>query len=129
MQCSDMIETMQALGYHDIVAICDRGYISKDNRVDYDNAGIGFLLLLKSWDTTKELIAKYGKRVRLRSEAYMGEHDLYGMTVRHRLFGNSGPCRYLHIVWNQGIEDKERRSIMRTVSEIEASLAKMVKNF
>ena len=49
------------------------------------------------------------------------------MTVRHRLFGNSGPCRYLHIVWNQEIADKERRSIMKTVSEMETSLAKMVK--
>ena len=126
-QCSDMIETIQTLGYHDIVAICDRGYISKDNLVDFDNAGIGFLLLLKSCDATKDLIAKYGKKIRLRSEAYMEEHDLYGMTVRHRLFGNSGPCRYLHIVWDQEIADKERRSIMKTVSEIEASLAKMSK--
>lgn len=126
-QCSDMIETIQALGYCDIVAICDRGYISKDNLVDFDNAGIGFLLLLKSCDATKDLIAKYGKKVRLRSEAYMEEHDLYGITVRHRLFGNSGPCRYLHIVWNQEIADKERRSIMKTVSGIESSLAKMVK--
>ena len=126
-QCSDMIETLQALGYRDIVAICDRGYISKDNLIDFDNAGIGFLLLLKACDTTKELIAKYGKKVRLRSESYMEEHDLYGMTVRHRLFGNSGPCRYLHIVWDQEIADKERRSIMKTVSVIESSLAKMVK--
>ena len=126
-QCSDMIETIQALGYHDIVAICDRGYISKDNLIDFDNAGIGFLLLLKSCDATKDLIVKYGKKVRLRSEAYLEEQDLYGVTVRHRLFGNSGPCRYLHIVWNQEIADKERRSIMKTVSEMETFLAKMVK--
>ncbi len=57
----------------------------------------------------------------------MEEHDLYGITVRHRLFGNFGPCRYLHIVWNQEIADKERRSIMKTVSGIESSLAKMAK--
>ena len=50
------------------------------------------------------------------------------MTVRHRLFRNSGTCRYLHIVWDQEIADKERRSIMKTVSGIETSLAKMVKN-
>lgn len=126
-QCSDMIETIQALGYRDIVAICDRGYISKDNLVDFDCAGIGFLLLLKICDATRDLIVKYGKKIRLRSEAYMEEHDLYGMTVRHRLFGNTGPCRYLHIVWDQEIADKERRSIMKTVSGIEASLSKMVK--
>ena len=126
-QCSDMIETIKALGYHDIVAICDRGYISKDNLTDFDNAGIGFLLLLKACDATKELIAKYGKKVRLRSDAYIEEHDLYGLTVRHRLFGNSGPCRYLHIIWSQEIADKGRRSIMKTVSEIEKTLTKMVK--
>ena len=126
-QCSDMIETIKALGYHDIVAICDRGYISKDNLVDFDNAGIGFLLLLKAGDATKDLISKYGKKVRMRSDAYIEEHDLYGLTVHHRLFGNSGPCRYLHIIWSQEIADKERRSIMKSVSEIEKSLAKMVK--
>ena len=43
-QCSDMIETLQSLGYQDIVAICDRGYISKENLASFDNAGIGFLL-------------------------------------------------------------------------------------
>ena len=126
-QCSDMVDTIKALGYHDIVAICDRGYISKNNLVDFDDAGIGFLLLLKACDATRDLITKYGKKVRLRSEAYMEEHDLYGMTVRHRLFGNSGPCRYLHIVWNQEIAGKERRTIMKTVSGIETALAKMAK--
>ena len=126
-QCSDMIKTIQMLGYRDIVAICDRGYVSKDNLADFDNAGIGFLLLLKACDATKELITKYGKKIRMRSEAYLDEHDLYGITVRHRLFGNSGPCRYLHIVWSQEIAEKGRRSIMKTVSSIEKSLAKMVK--
>lgn len=126
-QCSDMIETIQSLGYHDIVAICDRGYLSKDNLVDFDNAGIGFLLLLKAGSATRNLIAKYGRKIRLRSEAYMDEHDLYGITVRHRLFENSGPCRYLHIIWSQEAADKGRRSIMRTLSGIEKSLAKMIK--
>lgn len=126
-QCSDMIETIQSLGYHDIVAICDRGYLSKDNLVDFDNAGIGFLLLLKAGSATRNLIAKYGRKIRLRSEAYMDEHDLYGITVCHRLFGNSGPCRYLHIIWSQETADKGRRSIMRTLSGIEKSLAKMIK--
>ena len=126
-QCSDMIENIKALGYQDIVAICDRGYISKDNLVEFDEAGVGFLLLLKAGDATKDLIAKYGKKIRLRSDAYIDEHDLYGLTVRHRLFDNSGSCRYLHIIWSQEIADKERRSIMREVSGIEKSLAKMVK--
>lgn len=126
-QCSDMIETIKSLGYRDIVAICDRGYISKENLVDFDNADIGFLLLLKAGAATKNLIAKYGKKIRLRSDAYIEGHDLYGMTVRHRLFGNSGPCRYLHIIWSQEVADKERRTIMKAVSEIEKALAKMVK--
>lgn len=126
-QCSDMIETIKSLGYRDIVAICDRGYISKENLVDFDNADIGFLLLMKAGAATKNLIAKYGKKIRLRSDAYIEGHDLYGMTVRHRLFGNSGPCRYLHIIWSQEAADKERRAIMKAVSEIEKALAKMAK--
>lgn len=126
-QCSDMIGIIRSLGYRDIMAICDRGYVSKDNLIDFDDAGIGFLLLLKTGNATKQLIEKYGKKVRLRSESYMKEHDLYGLTVRHRLFGNSGPCRYLHIVWNQEIAEKERHSIMKTVSGIEKSLAKMAR--
>ncbi len=124
-QCSDMVETIRSLGYRDIVVICDRGYVSKDNLADFEDAGIGFLLLLKAGDATRNLIAKHGRQIRLRSDAYMEEHDLYGRTVRHRLFGNSGPCRYLHIVWSQEIAEKERRSIMKTVSETEKSLAKM----
>lgn len=126
-QCSDMIDTIQSMGYRDITVICDRGYISKDNLTEFDDAGIGFLLLLKACDATRDLVAKYGKKIRLHSEAYIEKHDLYGITVRHRLFGNSGPCRYLHIIWSQDIADKERRSIMRVASSMEASLAKMVK--
>ena len=126
-QCSDMIETIQSLGYQDIIVVCDRGYISQDNLAMFDEAGIGFLMLLKSCDATRALINKYGKKVRLRSDAYIEEHDLYGITVKHRLFGNHGPTRFIHIIWSQDLADKGRRSIMKEVSAIEKSLAKMVK--
>ena len=125
--CSDMVELIQSLGYKDVIAICDRGYISKDNIQAFDEAGIGFLMLLKSCDATKKLIETYGKKIRLRSDMYMEEHDLYGMTVRHRLFGNTGPCRFLHITWSQEIADKERRNVMKSVSAIEHMLERMMK--
>lgn len=46
-QCSDIIEMIQSLGYRDIIAICDRDCISKENLASFDSAGIGFLLMLK----------------------------------------------------------------------------------
>lgn len=126
-QCSDMIDLIHSLGYQDIVAICDRGYISKDNILAFDEAGIGFLILLKSCDNTDVLIKKYGRKIKQKAAAYLDEYDMYGMTVRHRLFGNTGPCRYFHILWSEDVANKGRLRIMKMVSDIEKSLAKMVK--
>lgn len=127
-QCSDMIDLIHELGYQDVVAICDRGYISRDNILAFDNAGVGFLMLLKSCDDTDALILKYGKKIKQKSSAYLDGYDMYGMTVRHRLFGNTGSCRYFHIIWSEEAASKGRRRIMKTVAEIEKSLAKMQKN-
>ena len=119
-----MIEMIHSLGCRDVTVICDRGYISKDNVAAFDESGVKFLLMLRSCNRSEFLIGKYGKRIRLRSEMYIPEHDLYGMIVRHRLF-EAGPCRYFHILWDQNDADKTRRSIMKKVSAVEMALSRI----
>jgi hypothetical protein len=121
-QASDMIATINSLGYQDVTAICDRGYISTENIEAFDNAGIHFLMMIRGGlNVHKELIEKYGKKIRLRSEQFIPEHDLYGITVKHRLFGK-GASRFFHIFGDQLSGDKGRKSIMREVALIAKDL-------
>lgn len=125
-EASDMIETIQSLGYQDITVICDRGYISQENMESFDKAGINFLMMLRSnLKVNKKMIEKYGAKIRLRSEKFIPEHDLYGMTVRHRI-NNKGACRYFHIFWDQVSGEKIRKNIMRKVESIANELNKKV---
>ena len=127
VECSDMVELLRELGYTDIVAVCDRGYISGDNIHAFAEAGVGFLLLLRDCKLTEGLVERCGKKVRLRSDAYIPGHDLYGITVKHRLFGTGGPTCHFHIVWSQDLAEKGRKNVMAEVSAMEETLARMLR--
>ena len=125
VECSDMVGQLKSMGFTDIVVVCDRGYISEDNVRAFLGAGVGFLMLLRSGAVTDELVGKYGRRVRLRSDAYIPGRDLYGTTVRRRLFGDSGPVSSFHLVWSQELAEGCRKGVMSDVASTEKVLGKM----
>lgn len=123
-EASDMIQIIKKLGYTEITAICDRGYISVENVRAFDAAGIDFLLMVKSNLTCfKSMVRRYGLVIRMRSSHYLPDTDQYGITVHDYLF-EEGPKRYFHLIWDQKKGENGRRSIMKTVARYESILEK-----
>lgn len=123
-EASDMIQSINKLGYTEITAICDRGYISVENVRAFDAAGIDFLLMVKSNLTCfKSMVRRYGLVIRMKSSHYLPDTDQYGITVQDYLF-DEGPKRYFHLIWDQKKGENGRRSIMRTVAKYESILEK-----
>lgn len=117
---SDMIAEIHKLGYHDITVICDRGYISEENIRIFDKNGLHFLLMLRvNMAVCQELIQEYGKKIRLHSEYYLPNQDLYGLTVKRELYGRE---RSFHLFWTQAGAEEGRWKIMKEVERMEAEL-------
>ena len=107
-----------------ITLICDRGYISEPNIHDMDEAGIGFLMMLRSDMTDSvNLINKYAKKIRERYEYRINEFDCYGMTVTGKLFG-IGKTRYFHIIWDPTLSRKEETKLLSQIENTSKQLDK-----
>ena len=88
----------------EITMVCDRGYISRDNVEDMDNAGIDFLLMLrKNMGICDKLIEQYGTQVQ-DSDNYLFDKHVQAMTVEASLFDEGSDNRYFHIVWDGNLQ-------------------------
>jgi len=92
-----------------IMLVCDRGYISEDNVAMLDNAGIGFLLMLKSnTKIVQELMKDYGAQVKANFHNMIPGTSEYGMTVEGTLF-KTDTKRWFHLLWD-GVRDAVDRT-------------------
>lgn len=114
-ECQDMIKNIKELGYHDAMVVCDKGYAYNVNMEAFDEAGIDFLMMLRSGKLTKKLIKEYGHSIKFCSERYIGTHNLYGITVEVSI-DDVQKTRYAHIVWNQEKAYHCHQDIMQKVS-------------
>lgn len=105
-----------------ICLICDRGYISVENVLSLDNAGMDFLLVLtRKMDLTAELIDQYAEDVKS-SRNYINDMDQHGMTVSGKLFDGDVKERFFHIMWNEDLYKSHKADLMRQVEAKEAEL-------
>ena len=132
----DMAEATEMLSFFDsltdkskqlsITMICDRGYISENNVVQMDDAGINFLLMLKRRvNVTEDLLDKYAGTVHS-SAHYLPGSDQYGMTVTGHLFDGDTRTRYFHIIWSSDLEKANRQKFFRELDAKEKRLRKII---
>ena len=107
-----------------ICLICDRGYISVENVLTLDDAGMDFLLVLtRKMDLTTELIDRYGTEVRS-SRNYLKGLDQHGMTVPGKLFEGDSKQRYFHIMWNEDLARTHKAELYNHIDAKEAEIAR-----
>ena len=121
-----------------LVLCCDRGYISKQNVNEFDNAKLNFLLLLKGNMTVNDrLVSQYCDKVKS-LENYDPETGLRAMTVRDYLFDSdrteaieagdpSMKLRWFHIIWSQNLYYSHFNNLMNIIKSQESQLDKKVK--
>ena len=120
-ECKDMIKNITALGYHNAIVICDRGYAFNVIMQTFDEARIDFLMMLRAEENTKDVIKIYGPSIKLCSERYIESHNVYGDTFELNIDGTS-KTRYVHIVWDQEKAYHRHEEIMQKVRNAYESL-------
>lgn len=99
-----------------ITLVCDRAYISEDNVADLDNAGIGFLLMLrKNLGIVTTLLDKYGGSVRS-SKNYLDDVEKYAITIQHPLYEGDTKNRYFHIIYDPAMEKVHGRELYHRIA-------------
>lgn len=110
----------------EITLVSDRGYISEENVSLMDDAGVGFLLMLRrNMGITDSLLEQHAPSVRS-SANYIAERDQYAMTLASPLFEGDTLERYFHIVWDSVLESRHRKCLFNEVANTEKRIRKMI---
>ncbi len=110
-----------------ITLVCDRGYISLENVLRMLEAGIDFLLMLRSnMNDSKHLLETYCTKIKKKNryklyKIYESSPLEYGMTVEMPLFGE-GRNMFFHIIWSQNLETKHINEYHKNIENREKTL-------
>ena len=108
--------------------ICDRGYISIVNLKKMDNAGISYLMMLRS-DLTffQDLADKCIDTIRSYKNVIVTADDdeRYGITVPRQMY-EGGPQCYAHVYWSASYYSKKRKSAMAAIERRRSELEEFI---
>ena len=128
-EASEMITFLKRLSEEKpvkITLICDRGYISEENIIAFDSAGIDFLLMLKSnMNDHQKILEKHAHEVKNNYSCYIEEFDEFGKTIESTLFA-SNTKRYFHLIWNQNLEGKHRARLLKAIKNKKTEIQKAI---
>lgn len=137
---NDMAEASEMIGFFEkligseewhnkqpeITLISDRGYISEENVAMMDNAGIGFLLMLRrNMGITDTILEEHAEEIRS-SANYIADRDQYASTFMAPLFEGDEKERWFHIIWDPVLETRHRKSLFTNINNTEKRIQKMI---
>ena len=101
-QCSFMVDRAKNYGYHCVGFILDRGYFSAHNIKYFDKNGYEFILMAKgNAKFVQAAIEEVSLKLKLSSEEYyLPEHEVFGMTVKQKLYPADTKKRYIHVYYD-----------------------------
>ncbi len=117
-----MINGAKEYGYKRIGLLMDRGYISEKNIKTLESNGYEYILMMKQNQTIcKELIEEYGAVIQNLEGFYIGEHEVYGKTVKKKLYGKEVN---IHIYYDDIRASEEKLALMERYNTWEKELRK-----
>lgn len=115
-QLEYMIGKAVGFGYKKIGFILDRGYFSRDNLQCMDDNGYSFVIMLKGRkDFVKSIIKEYQGSFEKKREYAIPEHDVYGITIKRKLYQSDNKERYIHIYHSISRESHEWTAVERKI--------------
>lgn len=106
------LDKAKSYGYKKVGFILDRGYFSKANIEYMDQCGYSFVIMVKGMATfVRQLIdEKVGTFEKKRSN-FISEFNVYGTTVKKKLYVTDTKDRYFHIFYNSARATAEENEI------------------
>lgn len=122
-----MLEEAKEFGHEKLGVLMDRGYISEKNIKALRTKGYEYILMMKqNQRICQEIIEEYGAAVQSLEGYYIGEHGVYGTTVK-KLYGQE---TNIHVYYDDIRASEEKVALMSRYEtwekEIEKKVAKRI---
>ena len=122
-QLQIMLDKAAGYGYKKIGFILDRGYFSRSNITAMDKHGYSFVIMAKGMN---ELVSSIVSSVKGTFEnkwaKHIDDYDVYGTTVKRKLYETDKKDRYFHIYHSILKESSERTLLVKHLRQIKSYL-------
>lgn len=120
-----MLDKAYGYGYRKVGLILDRGYFSKDNIESIDKKGYSFVIMVKGMSSlVNQIIKKQMGKFEKKRACYIDDYDVYGTTVKAKLYVTDEKDRYFHIYHNIQKESAERTQFESRIRQMKLFLKK-----
>ena len=112
-----------------IVLVCDRGYISEKNLKQMDEAGLGYLLMLRtSFGLHAKLCDRFAGEIHAFDKMLSSPDDeKYGITDEVKRLDKGRTC-YAHVIWSENLYKEKRSAFDLDAQERKARLAAFIQD-
>lgn len=124
-QLEFMLDKAAGYGYKRIGFILDRGYFSSGNIRCMDGHGYPFVIMVKGMNSLVDsLILEQKGTFENKWAKHIDEFDVYGTTVRRKLYGSDDKERYFHLFHSSAREGDERAMLAKKLRKMKSYLMK-----
>ncbi len=121
-ECIKMVDRAKYYGLNNIGFILDRGYFSIENIKYFEKNGYDYILMSKgSSKFVKEAVDECIASLKNSPNYYIEEHELYGMTIKKKLF-DSNKNKYIHVYYDGLEAEKEKIIIHNRLNKMDEAL-------
>lgn len=124
-QLEYMVGKAAGYGYRRIGFILDRGYFSCANIRCMDSHGYHFVIMVKGMNKlVNSLIREVKGSFENKWAQHIDEYDVYGTTVKRKLYESDEKERYFHLFHSSSKEGEERALLAKKLRKMKAQLIK-----
>ena len=122
-QMQMMLDKAAGYGYKKVGFILDRGYFSKANIKAMDKYGYSFVIMVKGmYDLVSSLVLEKKGTFENKWAMHIDEYDLYGTTVKRKMYETDAKERYIHIYHSINKEGAERTLLTKKIRQMKTYL-------
>lgn len=124
-QLQIMLDKAAGYGYKKIGFIQDRGYFSKSNIQCMDDHKYSFVIMVKGmYDLVNRLVLENKDTFENKWVNHIDEDDVYGMTIKRKLYETDKKDRYIHIYHSIVKESAERTMLIKKLRAMKTYMMK-----
>ena len=118
-----MVDKAAGYGYRKIGFILDRGYFSRSNIRAMDQQGYSFVIMARGMsDLVNSLVMENKGTFENKWAKHIEEYDVYGTTVKRKMYETDEKERYIHIYHSINKESSERTLLAKKLRQMKAYL-------
>lgn len=117
------LDKAKSYGYKKVGFILDRGYFSKANIEYMDQCGYSFIIMVKGMASfVRQLIDERAGTFEKKRSNYISEFNVYGTTVKKKMYVTDRKDRYFHIFYNSARASSEENDVNDKIETMKSFL-------